>query len=862
MNREPEARPRQQADDVYQRPATAEDAARDVLGRVDATPDQRSEALATLGRSAYYDNRLTDAIAHLERALSLASTPTAVADISLTLAPALSKVGRADDALERLQLDVAALSDEQRGKLQNQRGIIHVETGELPEALEAFRGAREIHRAAGDTASEGRVLVNMAAAASELGRLQEAEAWYADAWRLTKDTGQDLSSAIIEGNLGYVASRRGDFSAALEWYQRGRSSFSQLGDVDLLVAVLETDHATTLLDLGLNAAAHEAATYARSSSIDGSNRMLEIQALLLEGEAQLRLGQFARAERSLTAALDAANELDVRPLQLRSDYLIQRLRSADGRFEVDPEHALDVAAGLRTAGWHREALRTLGVAAQAALDADDPGTAGRLLDARWAAPLEGVDALDVAHADALHAYVIGDDAAFSAALLAGERELERERQLVNSAELETRLGHRMRDLRELAMRRPVESNDPLGVLRALDRTAHAGTARRTPELGELRSQLRDVRVGIQEAQLAGVGTDELSERAVALERRILRAIGASAGSGSERLDELIARTAQPCVAFLTSRDRLHAVTTGADPQLVDLAPIDVVRRAIRTQRVGLRRMALGDEAAVELAAEASARLSTLLVDPLELTGDQPIAIVTDAALAGLSWSGIDGLRDRAFVLAPSIRSALTAVEQIDVSSVALITAGDLEFADAEIDSIAAAWHGIACTVCRRATLDDMHGSLRTATVVHVAAHGTFRADNPFVSAFHLVDGDLRLLDLERQERLPRVVVLASCDSGAATEVGSELVGAAEALLSIGVRTVFAASVILDDEAAALLAADLHRELAGGASPARALHRARSLAFERGTARDRSAGEAFVVYGDASAVQPLSVVRQH
>lgn len=114
---------------------------------------------------------------------------------------------------------------------------IHVETGELPKALEAFIRAREIHQAAGDSASEGRVLVNMAAAASELGRLADAEAWYGQSWRLSKDTGQDLSSAIIEGNLGYVASRRGDFSAALEWYQRGRSSFSQLGDVDLLVAV-------------------------------------------------------------------------------------------------------------------------------------------------------------------------------------------------------------------------------------------------------------------------------------------------------------------------------------------------------------------------------------------------------------------------------------------------------------------------------------------------------------------------------------------------------------------------------------------------------------------------------------------------
>ena len=856
---EPEQRARQHADGVYHRPSTAEDEARLVLERRGATPSEYAEALTTLGRSAYYDNRLSDAIAHLERALALAPTPSAVADISLTLAPVLSKVGRSADALELLGLDEHALSDEQRGKLQNQRGVIHVETGHLPEALDAFTAARDIHRRAGDDESEARSLVNMAAAASELGRLVDAESWYAEAWRISRDTGQDFASAIIEGNLGYVASRRGDFGAALAWYQRGRTSFSQLGNVDLLVAVLETDHAATLLDLGLDADAYEAAEYARSSSVDGENRMLEIQALLLEGEAQLRLGQSAQAERSLTAAHDLATQLDVRPLQLKSEYLMQGLRSVDHASGSRADRAIALAEGLRAAGWDREALRTLVLAAQAAIDAGDWRAAATVLEARPRIR-GGVDALDVAHADALDALLSDDDDALAAAMLAGERELRRERQLVNNAELEARLGHRIRALRQISIGRSMQANDAVGVLTALDRvgSTFVGGTPRSSESRALRSQLRDVRVGLQEAQLTGESLDELQGRAREIERRIATAAGEPLASNRRSIDDLITQQPQRCVSFLRHRDRLYAVTTGIDTSLVDLGPIVTVQRAARAHRTGLRRMASGDPRSRQLAETASAKLSALLVEPLQLPPSEPIAIVDVAALAGLCWSGLDALRARDFYLAPSIRAALVAADPIAVPSIGLATAGDLEFADDEIGQIATAWQHVSREIVRNATLDQTHRLLRSAVVVHLATHGTFRADNPFVSAIHLADGELRLLDLERLDRLPSVVVLASCDSGAATEVGSELVGVADALLALGVRTVIAPSLIVDDGAAARYSVDLHRLLATGMTPAAAATQARARAFDRGTPHDRSAAAAFTVHGDASNMQTLEV----
>ena len=45
-------------------------------------------------------------------------------------------------------------------------------------------------------------------------------------------------------------------------------------------------------------------------------------------------------------------------------------------------------------------------------------------------------------------------------------------------------------------------------------------------------------------------------------------------------------------------------------------------------------------------------------------------------------------------------------------------------------------------------------TLDSTDLVHVAAHGTFRSDNPFLSALHFSDGDITLIDLERQQAVP------------------------------------------------------------------------------------------------------------
>ncbi len=123
----------------------------------------------------------------------------------------------------------------------------------------------------------------------------------------------------------------------------------------------------------------------------------------------------------------------------------------------------------------------------------------------------------------------------------------------------------------------------------------------------------------------------------------------------------------------------------------------------------------------------------------------------------------------------------------------------------------------------------------------MAAHGTFRSDNPLFSALHLADGPLTVHDLEHLEQAPDTVVLSACDSGlSAVRPGDELMGLAAAVFALGTRTLVASVVPVPDAASHDLMVAFHDELLAGRPPAAALAAAQ---------RDRGiAGAGFVCLG--------------
>ena len=64
-----------------------------------------------------------------------------------------------------------------------------------------------------------------------------------------------------------------------------------------------------------------------------------------------------------------------------------------------------------------------------------------------------------------------------------------------------------------------------------------------------------------------------------------------------------------------------------------------------------------------------------------------------------------------------------------------------------------------------ATAAAVLAALPHAGIAHLAAHGTFRRDNPLFSSLRLADGPLTVYDLQTLPGVPELVILAACDSG-------------------------------------------------------------------------------------------------
>ena len=109
-----------------------------------------------------------------------------------------------------------------------------------------------------------------------------------------------------------------------------------------------------------------------------------------------------------------------------------------------------------------------------------------------------------------------------------------------------------------------------------------------------------------------------------------------------------------------------------------------------------------------------------------------------------------------------------------------------------------------------------------AAVLHLAGHGSFRADNPEGSALRLADRWVSLGELAASSLRSEVVVLSACRGGSVHPLGSQHLGMARAFLRAGSRSVIASSMSLPDDLALALFRAFHAELAAGRSVARAL----------------------------------------
>jgi hypothetical protein len=113
-----------------------------------------------------------------------------------------------------------------------------------------------------------------------------------------------------------------------------------------------------------------------------------------------------------------------------------------------------------------------------------------------------------------------------------------------------------------------------------------------------------------------------------------------------------------------------------------------------------------------------------------------------------------------------------------------------------------------------------------AGLIHLAAHGSLRRDNPAFSSIQLADGPLFVHDLGGFRLSGSTVVLTACSSGrGAAPSGDEWIGLARGFLKAGASAVVASLWPIEDEATLELADLFYRGVVAGHDVAEALRRA-------------------------------------
>ena len=151
--------------------------------------------------------------------------------------------------------------------------------------------------------------------------------------------------------------------------------------------------------------------------------------------------------------------------------------------------------------------------------------------------------------------------------------------------------------------------------------------------------------------------------------------------------------------------------------------------------------------------------------------------------------------------------------------------GALPQAVEEARAVAGLLHGRAY-VEDQATVAQLRESAQDAQVIHVAAHGDFRADNPLFSELSLAGGGLTTLDAFGLRTRASLVTLSACQTGrSVVGGGDELLGLMRAFLSAGAASLVLGLWRVADRAALELMTAFYSGLTGGLTKADALRRA-------------------------------------
>ncbi|MGW5283045.1 CHAT domain-containing protein [Streptomyces collinus] len=841
----------------------------DLVLHTDPSPLHASVAHQVIGIWQRDFGDLRIALRHLRRARDLAARAESAereADVLATLGVALVHAGRTRQGLASFEQGVARGSGHTRARVLYRRAYVWWVLGRHREALEDVRRALPVLRQVRDDIWTARALTLRATVHLALGAVDRAVADFTAAERLWETTGQEHDKADAVESRGLAAFRSGDIPVALRLLDEAEERYAKLGTPTFMLsirrcevlmaaglapeALAEADTAIALLDRigGQSTRKAElllAAARAARSAGDPDTAIARAADAVRLFAAQRRAWWAAHARLVLIEARAAAGN---RSGRLVADAAAVAERLASFGSPAAPEASLLAGRIALALGRTADAERHLTAAAR--------GRHGGPPTARvtgWAA-------------QALRARAAGSGRGVLEACRRGLDVLDDHRMTLGASELRARATAQGAELAALAQEASLAHGGARRLLEWSERwraTVLSTPPARPPADPALLAGLtayREIAARAEEARREGRPVPALEREQRRLERDIrsrTHHIRGDAPGGGDRFDagRLLDRLGPARLAELAVVDgRVHVLLCG-EGRVRRFAGGSLAEAVAEAEHVqaGLRRLAHpGGEARLPLVEAGGRRLQELLLGgAVPHLGSGPVVIVPPGALHRVPWALLPALRERVLSVSPSAGSWLRARETEPPAGGrhVLVRGPGLATGGAEVSELADRYGTATVLEGEAAQASRVLAELDGATLAHLAAHGTFRADSPLFSALRMADGPLIVHDFERLARSPYRIILSSCDTARLASVGAdELLGLVTALLPLGTAGVVASSAPVNDAAVVPLMLALHKGLDAGLSLAEALRDAR--AAQPGDPVHQATGWAFAAFGAA------------
>jgi tetratricopeptide (TPR) repeat protein len=643
-------------------------------------------------------------------------------------------------------------------------------------------------------------------------------------------------------NLGYLEFLAGNLPAAL----RAMSEAADLGG-DASPAVALLDRARVLITAGLIDAADRTLKEAIDHFRRGRMWAYLAEAELARAECALLTGDFGRARALAGSARTRFRRRGNDEWRRRSELTLLAGDLAFGRppsLLVGPANRLADEFTATHLPTYAKSARLL--ACEALLAAGRLTEATAVFDA--IEPVQRTDVIALRLQQRTVAALLsrqqGNSAAAHREIRQGLAELARHQAQFGSIDLQTASALHGRRMMALDLEMALAAGRPAGIFAALER-GRAMSSRLVPvsppptqsaplltELRHLTETLTVIGGDPQQTEAAARIRKEIADQQDRLNRIAWRSDGSRDVArlvGLERVHELVRDSGRQMILYGATQNDLVAVLLGSGrPRLVRLPEtrgIDALNSRLRADlNVLAHRLPDGlRQSATASATRCLDQLDTLLLAPLGLE-DNRVVVVPTAGLSTLPWNALPSLRQRPVEVSPTASAWYHSLRRVvdPPVRVAAFAGPGLEASKREVLGLHDIWPGAEIFVGRDATGRAVAQTSGSAAVVHLAAHGVHVAQNPLFSFLRLADGPLFAYELEASN-VPQHVVLSACELGQVTvRPGEEALGLTSVLLHLGVRCVVAGVADVNDDLAADVMLDYHRQLARGRDSAEAL----------------------------------------